>query len=96
VTRLPRTGSYLIDPLLLAVEAILFTALVTLAVGASALLLWATLSTAGAYTRSARASSLLALLVFVTCIAGPTYLLVAASDDADRAEGDESCDGERA
>jgi hypothetical protein len=75
----PRTGSYLIDSMLLVLRAILCTLGVCLVIGVSALLVRATLALTDPYA-STRVSSLLALLVFVVYVGLPTYLLATRTD----------------
>lgn len=75
VNPLPRTGSYLIDSMLFALGAILFTLAVGVVVLGGALLIRATLQVARPITGSQGASSLLALLVFAAYVGVPTYLL---------------------
>jgi hypothetical protein len=75
----PRTGSYLIDSMLLVLRAILFTLGGCLVVGVSALLVRATLVLTEPYA-STRVASLLALLVFVVYVGLPTYVLATRTD----------------
>lgn len=86
---LPRTGSYLIDSMLFALRAILFTLAVGLVIVVSALLIQATVQLTQPFTGSRSASSFLALLVFAAYIAVPTYVLATRTDDGPGdAEGD--------
>lgn len=89
---LPRTGSYLIDSMLLALGAILFTLAVGVVVLVGALLIRATLLFARPITGSQGVSSLLALFVFSVYVAVPAYLLATRAEDL---LGDDDRDGEK-
>lgn len=89
---LPRTGSYLVDSMLLALGAILFTLAVGLAVLVGVLLLRGTIHVARLLTGSQGIASLVALVVFALYIAVPTYLLATRGDDV---FGGDDRDGER-
>ena len=78
----PRTGSYLIDSMLLVLRALLFTLGVCLVVGVSALLIRATLVVTDPYAPR-HVSSVLALFVFVVYLGVPTYLLATRTDLGD-------------
>ena len=78
---LPRTGSYLIDSMLFALSAILFTLAVGLVVLVGALLIRATLHVTRPLTGSSAVSSLVALVVFAVYIGVPTYLLATRTDE---------------
>lgn len=86
---LPRTGSYLIDSMLFALGAILFTVAVGLVVLVGALLIRATLLVARPLTGSSASASLLALLVFAVYVGVPTYLLATRTDLVTPPEADE-------
>lgn len=81
VNPLPRTGSYLIDSMLLALGAILFTLAVGVVVLGGALLIRATLLVTRPVTGSQGVSSLVALLVFSVYISVPAYLLATRAED---------------
>ena len=89
---LPRTGSYLIDSMLFALGAILFTIAVGIVVLVGALLIRATVQVARPITGSQGVASLLALVVFSLYVAVPTYLLATKTEDV---VGDDDPDGEK-
>lgn len=93
---LPRTGSYLIDSMLLAAGAICFTVAVGLVVLVGALLIQAIMLVSGPYVGSRSAASVLAILVFAAYVGVPSYLIAIYADDPEgrgaAADTDETAD----